>query len=189
MRFFRCMTPILLFSFCQFTFVFRKHYVRYSYASGLKKNKNRNQVNQRLWEIERLSEFWCFKPSPVCQLGWIILTQQITKSRNCRAITDGSWEVPRAAKRQVTLVSLSRTSSSQSCRGVFEAYTSLISGPGLGVLRKRNTWLESPLKYILSANKWACSRQAQSGQFDSYKELLGFLFLDALPFKIAIKYP
>lgn len=64
-----------------------------------------------------------------------------------------------------------------------------MSGPGLGVLRKINTRLESPLKYVLSANKWTCSRRAQSGQFDSYQELLGSLSLDALPFKIARKYP
>lgn len=35
----------------------------------------------------------------------------------------------------------------------------------------------------------SCSCQARNGQFDFYKELLGFLFLDALRLKTAIKYP
>ena len=62
----------------------------------------------------------------------------------------------------------------------------LVLGPGLGILRKINSCQEPRLKDILSAYEWACFCQIQSGQFYF---CLGFLFLDALPPKIAIKYP
>lgn len=111
-----------------------------------------------------------------------------SQSGNCPTITDGSWEMPRAMNGQVTLVNLKKTSFSQSCWGVLEAYVRLILGLRLGVLRKINPQQELPLEYILSANKWVCSWKAQNGQFDFYKELWVSSFLDALTPKIAIKY-
>lgn len=127
------------------------------------KKTDRNQVSQRLWKIERLSVVWCLESSCVCGLGWLIPTQQITKSSSCPAITDAFWEMPRALSGQVTLSSFSKTSSSRSCWGVFEAQERLVLGPRSGVLRKMNTWLGPPLGYIyrvITLGLTACSCQA-----------------------------
>lgn len=153
---------VIFFLFSSSLFLWSENIMQALLMSPVKKT-DRNQVSQRLWKIEGLSVVWSLESSCVARSGWLIPTQQITKSSSCPAITDALWELPQALSGRVTLSSFSKTSSSKSCWGVLEAQVRLVLGPRSGVVRKMNTWLGPPLRYIyrvITLGLTACSCRA-----------------------------